>query len=175
MMAGNMIQTKLRIINRHKLIRHKAGCENRFMNRLLYKIGISAFVVTAVICILIAYRYAYYPIIAQGLTRNKIQSIVPDMKCEKAKLILGVPIGANIFHTIDNKGKIDEHTVYIYAAQGLFTEPFEVYLRCENNFSIAMSVEHYDYGVYYCDKDRCPRIMRPDLYEKLGEFLNEKP
>jgi len=142
------------------------------MNRLHYEIGVGLFVIT-IMALSIVYRYTYYPIIAQGLTRNKIKSIVPGMKCKDAINMLGTPISFRQDNTIDNSGNRGSYSTYSYASSGLLTEPFEVYMWCENEISAAMVVEHNDYGVYYCTTGRCPGIMRPELYEKLGEFLNE--
>ena len=143
------------------------------MNRLFNEIVIGLFIITA-ISIPIIYRYAYYPIIAQGLTRNKIQSIVPGIKCKDAINMLGTPISFRQDNTIDSSGKKGSYTTYSYASSGILTEQFEVYMWCEDEISAAMVVEHNDYGVYYCTVDKCPGIMQPILYEKLGEFLHDK-
>ncbi len=103
----------------------------------------------------------YFPVgekVANGITREKILSLRIGMDKSDIINILGFPI---------NTYKSSSGDYLIYATPGLLGAGFEINVKIDQNKLVGIYIEESDLGVYFCDKNKCPGILKPDKFNKL--------
>lgn len=112
----------------------------------------------------------YYPLLgsdfAKGITKEKILSLKHGIGKDDIINIIGNPI-----KIVEIKN--DNEYRLVYATPGIYGMGFEFDIWLIDDKIDCLYIEKDDYGVYHCDKYKCPKIFNHKALEELISYSSK--
>jgi len=123
------------------------------------------------VLIFLYYQYvSIFPLnnsMVDNVNKKNILALKINMSEEEIRKILGEPLNirtdtlkeSEVLFSTKTPNILHHFTYFIYAKSGEFNSGADISLEIKNKKLVSINIEDNEIGIYYCSKERCPKIL----------------